>query len=346
MGIQFFWFYDILLVAIFIGIVLKCARKGFVGTLVSFLAFLVAFCVSLPLSDVISTAIYDNIVEEALVTEMNKAMGETLDGTVVKKLDTIDMSKAKVNGVKLAELTFQPDTAGRISIDLSSLDLSETGIDSIDLSMFGINGDNTDYSSLNAGTLQINQSEFEKYGVEKMVLVSVLVDKMASGTVFGGVCTAVEEMAAAVPYIMGDFSESVASGDQSALKSVVLSILETESGGFAEGIIDSMVKPVLLVPIRALIFLILFVIIIVLLSLIANGLKLVNKIPVIGSLNAFLGAVLGVAESAVTLFLICIGIQVIISLTDNSLIFLNTMTIDNSFLFRHVYYFDFLNLLG
>ena len=90
----------------------------------------------------------------------------------------------------------------------------------------------------------------------------------------------------------------------------------------------------------------LFALLMCVLNLATKALKVLNKIPVIGGVNVILGVVLGAVEAAITVFLVCIGVQVTVTLTDNSLIFLNTMTIDQTILFRHVYYFDFLNFLG
>ena len=346
MGTQFFWFFDIVLVAIAVGTIVKAARKGFVASIVGFVAIFVSFIIAFPLSDTISAAVYDNIIEDALVTEMNNTIGESIDSSVVAQLDKIEMSKATLNGYKLSDITLTPDSAGRINLDLSALNLSETGISDMDLSVFGMDSKTVDYSSINLGTVQISQSELEQYGIETMILANLLTNKISTGTLYGNICSAVEQMANSVPQLMGDFSQSINAGDQSAIKSIVLSIIEAEADDFAESILDNTVKPVLLVPVRALIFFVLFALLMFVLNLVVKALKIVNKIPVLGGLNVLLGIVLGTVEAVITIFIVCIGVQVVVTLTNNSLIFLNTMTIDQTVLFRYVYYFDFLNFLG
>lgn len=346
MGTQFFWFFDIVLVAIAVGTIVKAARKGFVASIVGFVAIFVSFIIAFPLSDTISAAVYDNIIEDALVTEMNNTIGESIDSSVVAQLDKIEMSKATLNGYKLSDITLTPDSAGRINLDLSALNLSETGISDMDLSVFGLDSKTVDYSSINLGTVQISQSELEQYGIETMILANLLTNKISTGTLYGNICSAVEQMANSVPQLMGDFSQSINAGDQSAIKSIVLSIIEAEADDFAESILDNTVKPVLLVPVRALIFFVLFALLMFVLNLVVKALKIVNKIPVLGGLNVLLGIVLGTVEAVITIFIVCIGVQVVVTLTNNSLIFLNTMTIDQTVLFRYVYYFDFLNFLG
>lgn len=345
MGTQFFWFFDIVIIAIFIGVIIKCARKGFVGTIFGFLAIFIAFLIALPLSETISNAIYDNIVKESVVKEINQTLEGTFTNRIITDLKTVDMSKAKINGREVSELNIQPDSAGRITLDLSVLDLTGTGISNIDLSPLGVDNTDIDYSSMNLGTVQITQSEIERYGLNAMLLADVVSDRIAKGTQFGSLCTVIDSVNELVPAFVGGTSDSSA-GNRSMLKNIVVSVMENDAESIAERILGTIIKPVVLVPIRALVFILLFVILMILLNLIAKALKIVNKIPIIGSVNAVLGAIVGVLEAAVVVFIVCIGVQAIINLTDNKLIFLNSMTVDRTLLFRHIYYFDFLNFLG
>lgn len=344
MGTQFFWFYDIVVIAIIIAIILKCSRKGFVSTIVGLVSVVVAFAVALSFSGVIADAVYGSYVEKALLTNIQEQFDDVLDQTVVGEINSIDMSKAKVNGKLITEITPEIDATGKYTLTLDSADFSKTGIAAADLSAFGIDKD-TNFSSVNLGTIVISQSELDEYGLQKMLLVSYLADNMTSGTLFGAVRNVTQLMAEKLPQIMTGFSNSVNNGETDKLKQIILSVIDTETGDFAQSVLDTVVKPVVLIPIRALIFVLLFVIITLILGFLTRALRIVNKIPLIGTLNSLLGAAVGVAEAAVIVFIVCIGIQVIINLTGNSLIFINTMTINETFLFKHIYNFNFLNLL-
>lgn len=346
MGTQFFWFFDIAVVILFVAFIFKGVKKGFVAEIAGLVSLAIAFVLALSLSETVSNAIYENIIKDVVTEEINNQISSAIENSLVSQINSIDMSKAKVNSRELSEISSQPDSAGKVSIDLSHLDLSETGISDIDLSAFGITNDTFDYSSVNLGTVVMNADEVKEHGVDKIIVASLLTDNLIHGTAFGSICGAVEDMAETIPSLMSGISESVESGDKSVIKNIVLSILDAPTDDFARSITDNMIKPVLLVPIRALIFTVLFIVITIILNLIVKVLKGVNKIPLIGGINKILGAVSGAAEGIIIIFVICIFIQVIISLSDNSLIFLNTMTIDETYIFHKIYYFEFLNFLA
>ena len=339
MGTQFFWIFDIAIAAIFVGFIFLGIRKGLVSTIVSTVSLVLAFIISLPASDFIANEIYENMIKNAVSDEINDQISAVIDGTLIAEIKKVDMSRAKINGREFSSLDIQIDSSGKYSLDLSNLDLTGTGIEDIDLSALGITDDSIDFSSVNLGTLVLTADDINTYGTEKVVLATVISDNISNGTAFGSIASAVEKMADSIPVILSDVSESVTSGDRSVISEVVLSILDADTDDFARAITDNMVKPVLLVPMRALIFIVLFVIIAIMLSIIAKLLKLVNRIPLVGNINKILGAVIGAAEAAVVILLVCIFIQVIVVLSENELIFLNTMTIDETFIFQKIYYF-------
>lgn len=345
MGTQFFWFFDVAVIALLLVFFFKGIHKGLVSILISFLAMVAAFVIALPVSGVIADSIYNNMVKDAVSEEVNNQISSVVKDTVIGELNTVDMSRAKINGKALSEISTTDDSTGKITLDLSRLDLSDTGMDKIDLTAFGIS-ESFDYSSVNLGSVEISASDREEYGVEKTVLALVLSDNISRGTAFGSISNAVEKMAAALPSFMSGVSESVTSGDKNIIKDIVISILDADTDDFAGAITDNIVKPVVLVPMRALIFLILFVIILIVLGLAAKLMKGINKIPLIGGINKILGAAAGLIQGAVVIFLICIFIQVVIALSGNELIFLNTMTIDETFVFKKIYNFEFLDLIS
>lgn len=345
MGTELFWFFDLAVIALLIIFLYKGFRKGFVSILIGFVAMVVAFVIALPISGAIADGIYDNVVKNAVSDEINSKLESVLSNSVVSDLKKVDMKKAKINGKELSSVTFTPNNMGIVTLDLTKLDLSETGIDNADLSAFGIDDKTVNYSSVNLGSVEITATERENYGIEKMILASVLTDNFLKGEAFSAINEALDKMSDHLPSFMSDIADSVSSGDKEMIHKVMLCAINTDTGSFSEAITDSMVKPVLLVPMRALIFLVLFVIILLILSLAAKMLKGINHIPLVGGINKLLGAVAGFVQGAVVIFLVCIFVQVVISLSGNELIFLNTMTIDKTFFFQKVYYFDFINFM-
>lgn len=345
MGTELFWFFDLAVIALLIIFLYKGFRKGFVSILIGFVAMVVAFVIALPISGAVADGIYNNVVKNAVSDEINSKLESVLSDSVISDLKKVEMKKAKINGKELSSVTFTPNNMGIITLDLTKLDLSETGIDKADLSAFGIDDKTVNYSSVNLGSVEITATEREDYGIEKMILASVLTDNILKGEAFSAINEALDKMSDQLPSFMSGIADSVSSGDKEIIHKIMLCTINTDTGSFSEAITDSMVKPVLLVPMRALIFLVLFVIILLILNLAAKMLKGINHIPLVGGINKLLGALAGFAQGAVVIFLVCIFVQVVISLSGNELIFLNTMTIDKTFLFQKVYYFDFINFM-
>ncbi len=346
MGTELFWFFDLAVIALLVIFLYKGFRRGFVSVLIGFAAMVLAFVIALPVSGVLADKIYDNVVKEAVSDEINNKLDSVLNDNVINNLNKINMDKAKINGKELSTVNFTPNNAGKITIDLTKLDLSGTGIDKVDLSAFGINNSTVNYSSVNLGSVEISAAERENYGIEKIILASVLTENIAKGDAYSAITDSLNHMSEYLPSFMSGIADSVSSGDKEIIKNIMLCVINTNTGSFSEAITNTMVKPVLLVPMRALIFLILFVIILLILNIAARLLKGINRIPLVGGINKLLGAAAGVAQGAVVIFLVCIFVQVVISLSGNELIFLNTMTIDKTYMFQKIYYFDYINFMA
>lgn len=345
MGTEFFWFYDVVIVAIIVGIVIKCGKRGFLSSVASLLALVVAFAAALPLSGVISDAIYDGFVKGQLEKSIEESLDGVLDETVVSDISKIDTSKIVINQKPITEISLTPDASGKVKADLMVVDFSQTGIEDVDLTMFGL-GKDTDFSQINLGTLVISKQQLEDYGLPKIVLAATLSAKLSEGSAFAPVCKVAEYISQTLPQMMSGYGASVESGDKSVIRDLMLSVINTDSGTISDSILSTIVRPVITVPVRALVFIALFVLLLVLLRFVSKLLRVVNKIPLVGTVNSILGAVLGVAEAAVVIFIVCIGVQVLVNMTGNSLIAINTEVIDSTLLFKHIYYFDFLDFLA
>ena len=72
---------------------------------------------------------------------------------------------------------------------------------------------------------------------------------------------------------------------------------------------------------------------------------MINKIPVIGKANALAGALAGLCEGIIAVFVICLVTRFIVSLCGGNAILFNQTAIDSTFIFKRVYEVDFLNFL-
>jgi len=338
MGLQFFWFYDILIVAIFLAVVYRCTRAGFASVLVSFAGIFLAFAFALMLSAPIANAVYDSAVKPGVVEKIDYSENETSMSTAFDTLRNTDMSKAVIRGQSMEEFTasLEPDESGKVHMDLTNVDLSRTGIMSGNLEFFGIN-DISDFNALNLGRVDISPSMYANNEVHDIILARAVSQQIANKAHANH-----EQLNGILDSTIPGFSR-VATGSTDLISMLIIGIINSESDSLYSAIDDNLVKPVLIVPIRTLLFVIIFAIVSIVVSFVAKALRIINKIPILGRLNSLLGGVLGSVRAVVVIFMVCLGVRVLISLTSNNILILNTMTIDETYIFQYFYYLRFLN---
>ncbi|MDR2533023.1 MAG: CvpA family protein [Oscillospiraceae bacterium] len=344
MGTQFSWFYDLLVIAIILGVTFRCFKRGFVSTVVSLVAVIAAFLAGLFLSGVLASAIYNGIIRQNALNHINKSLENMIDTEPLVMLSSLDLSKIILNetdnsgevirSFPLSEIDLTPDTVGNIDIDLGNVDLSGTGIDELNLAFWGLTSE--DLSGVDAGRAIITSAELANSELEALVLAKVLANTMQNGAEYDAVADAAAAVGNFIPQVSGNFSGGVSE----AVTQVIVTIIESGSGGITAALLDNLIAPVIMIPLRTLIFFILFVIICLVLSFTAKKLAVVNRIPLVGTFNSILGGVTGLLKSAVIILLVCISLNILITITGNDIIFLNTMTIEESVIFRHIYNFD------
>lgn len=343
MGTDFFWFYDVILAAILIGMLFVGAKKGFVRMVLSLAAFVASFVVALLISDGVSTWVYDSFISQPLEQSISASINDTLGENVVTQLGKIDMDKAKINGKSLDSLDLKPDKAGKVTVNLNNVNLSNTGISKVDLTSFGIDK-SVDYSKINLGSVQLYESDIDKYGLENMLLTEVLSQNLKNSDVAESVNDIIAQVSEAVP-ALGLEGKTIDDIDSGLVNNVVVSVVKS-SGNPGKAILDNVAKPVILVPLRTVIFVILFFLVFIILSIIIKATSVVNKLPVIGKLNSLLGGVLGLVQGLVIVFIVVIIAHMAVAISNNTLIFLNEMTINKSYAFSWVYNFSFLDFLN
>ena len=344
MGTSFFWFYDIVLLAIVAGVTFRSVKKGGVGVIISTLAVIIAFIVAFAASNAISGAVYTNYIEEPLMNYIDETVDNVLNENSINELEKIDMSKAVVGGQFLGGMELKPDSSGEITLDLSDIDLTETGMENADLTVFGI-GEGFDYSLVKVGNVEISASELENRSLETIVLARVLTTNIESGELFTAFKAVSEKITDSLPLAFGDYAKKITDGNSDAIYNLILSVMDMGYENHGKAIISNIIDPIVIIPLRIILFLIIFTIIAIALEALANASKIINRIPVISSANELLGGILGFLKAAIIIFVICIGIQFLISVTDDSLVFINTGTIQETIFFKHIYNLDLINLL-
>lgn len=343
MGTQFFWVYDVTALAVVIAVAFRCWKKGAAAAILSFAALLVALAAAVALSGTAADAVYTAAIREPLSDYISEQVDGAVGDNLLSQLNGVDMSKAYVNGKSISGLNVEVDTSGRTTLDISVIDMSETGIDAVDLSLFGIDGSTTDFAAISIGLVQFSQAELDDYGIEELILAKMLTVNVQQGSVFSVLCGVSDKISEVMPLTFGNYSEEVNAGKSDALYKLVLGIVTAGSQKTGDAVLGAVIDPIVKVPLRALIFIAIFAIIMILAEIVSNLLRIINKIPVLGGVNAFLGGILGTAEGLLICVIISICIQVLIALTGDTLIFINTLTIDRTFLFRYIYNLEFIN---
>lgn len=131
---------------------------------------------------------------------------------------------------------------------------------------------------------------------------------------------------------------------ESNIRSVVDVFLNGNRADTATAVEQMLVAPAVKMLLRGIIWVLSMFILIVVAKYIAGLFERVNEIPIIGSVNVLAGAALGLIEGAVILYLISQVVRFIIYLTGDSLMFLNSTTVAQTYVFKYIYSFDITSL--
>ena len=344
MGTSFFWFYDIVLLAVIAGVTFRSMKKGGVGVIISTASIVIAFIAAFIGSRAISESLYNSYIKEPLTGYIDEQIDNVIGDNIITDIGKVDMSKAVISGKFLNTIELKPNSSGKIILDLSDIDLTETGMENADFKVFGID-ENFDYSLVKVGNVEITERELKNNSIESIVLARVLTSNIKSGEIFTAFEAIGKKLSEAVPFVFDHYSAEIADGDSNIIYNLVLSVIDFSYETRSEAILSNIVDPIIVTPLRIVLFLLIFTIAAIVLEAIANATKIINHIPVLSSVNEFIGGALGLIKAILILLIICIAVQFLISVTNDSLVFINTYTIDKTLFFKYIYNFDLINFI-
>jgi uncharacterized membrane protein required for colicin V production len=356
MGTEFFWMYDAVVVLIVLETGFSGYKNGILKSVSGLVAMIVAVIISWVASPILAEFSYDTFIDGKITQRINTEFDKVTDKVSIIDLGKIDMSKALFNGKSVGELDFSPDTAGNVVLDMTNVNLSKTGIKNLDMYNFGLSPE-TDYNNLNAGKIIINENELVKVNgktpeetetyEENLVLSKLLANTLLKSLAeydspMKSELETIKNTANIISEFVPQFSKGRDKTGTDALSSVIFVLREATSNqintNFGHIISEKLVKPVAVSAIKVLIFFVIFVIISVILYFIVTRLvDFINYVPVVGSMNKFLGLLLGFAEALVVIFVLSALLEFIITITGNEVVAFNTFTIERTYLFRHFY---------
>lgn len=347
MGSEFFWFYDILIVGLIAAFIYKGVSKGAVGVIVSTVSLVAAFLIAYIGSSTISVLIYESAIEKPVQEYIEENIDDLVEIENIKGISELDLGKIKIKDSYLSGYNVEFAGKETLIIDLSKIDISETGAPSADLSSFGIKGSGFKYDDIKVGSTEISKADYDKYGIEKIVLAHVLTTTIRDGgDIYEAVHNVADEISKNIAFVSDTLGDDIINSANGAMYKLIISLIHFENQDIEKIILDEIINPVVMTPLKVIVFILLFIIALIVLNVIANASQILNKIPLVSSMNKGLGGILGFAEAVVVVLIICIMVKFAISLGGSSLVFLNMETIENTIIFKHIYGIDVLGLLS
>ncbi len=124
--------------------------------------------------------------------------------------------------------------------------------------------------------------------------------------------------------------------DFSGVEASLDGAVNLESSKIAAVVESSVIRPVVEPLLQTVIFIAALIILMLVVTLLAKGSKAFNRVPVIGGINSFLGALMGIINGGVLLCAAAAVISLIISAKGDSQ-YLSADIISNTYLFKWIY---------
>lgn len=341
MGTEFAFAFDIAVIVIVAVFAFVGLKRGFAKVVLGLISTIAAFTVAMLLSAPIADGVYKNFIEKPIEEQLDSTANETFGELKMGDISEIDFDKVKVNGVEANEIKI--DYAGRRKavLDFTKIDLSETGLKREDLVKIGIT-DDVNLSALNSKPAELTMDDIEKYGVGRIAVAQYIAVKIVALPKMKDFNSLAEKVGKYLPSISGSAGSDTIG--VSAARSVTLKMFEMRVS-FKDAVMNGILKPNCTLMIRTIAFVVIFILVNIILRVITTASKLINKIPVIGKVNSVLGLVLGLVEGVFAVFVVCLVIRFVVSISSANSILFNQSAIDSTFLFKTFYNFDFLNFI-
>lgn len=131
-------------------------------------------------------------------------------------------------------------------------------------------------------------------------------------------------------------------GGQEQLAAEIQQNINSTTDSLGTVIADTVVGPITISLIQMISCLLILAICVIIIKILASMFKRIYAIPIIGTVNAFLGAGIGILQAAVILYILALICSIVVSVTANELSWLNTGIIDLTYLFKYFYNFQIL----
>ncbi len=129
------------------------------------------------------------------------------------------------------------------------------------------------------------------------------------------------------------------------LSDKIVEVYTTDITAFSREITETVVKPAVISAISAVAFVVLFIILSLVCALLAKSLKLVNKLPLLGGLNSFLGGVLGALKGLIIVVVLNWLLVALVGDSGNLFGVITPKTIESSLIMKNLAVINPLNII-
>lgn len=341
MGEKFAFAFDIAVIVILAVFAFVGLKRGFAKVVLGLVSTAVAFACAMMFSGPIAEGVYGKFIEKPVEEQLDSAVNSVFTELKLGDIANIDFSKVKIGSTTANDVELNYAGTRKAVVDLSKLDLYDTGITTEALNKIGITGD-INLRVLNAKTAEFTMDDVDKYGLGKLATAQYIAVNLMQQPQFESFNNIAETISKYLPRLSG--SSLTESTGVSAVRAIVLKMFDTNDS-FKDAVMNGIVRPNCTLLIKTIAFGVIFFLVNLILRIITAAAKLANKIPVIGKVNAVLGLVLGALEGLVAVFVVCLATRLVVSIGSANSILFNQTAIDSTFLFKIFYNFDFLNFL-
>ncbi len=341
MGSQFAIAFDLISIAIVVLMLFAGWRRGLANMLLGFAAAIVAFAAAMLLSMPIAEAVYNSYVEEPLTEKIDEAVDNSFSSLSLDSFSEVEFESVFISGTAADKIV--PDYLGRDNavVDLTNVDFSTIGLNVEDLEFLGLEP-TFNLSSVNLKTAEFSKADVEKHGLGKLAVSQfIAVSMIEKGDLkeFNKFIELIDSYIPGKTALTGSDSITV-----SYVRKLVLEMMDSKES-LRNTVMTSFVRPNCVIVIRTAAFVLIYAIVFAIMKFIASASKLIDKIPVVGDINSLLGGIAGAVEGILIVFIFCLVARLAVSMLDGNAMIFNQETIDKTFVFKHIYEFDFLNFL-
>lgn len=140
----------------------------------------------------------------------------------------------------------------------------------------------------------------------------------------------------ALPTYLSGAAEALLSDGLEAVDNA-LGTLTSDPGSVARYVETTLIRPSVIDIVRLVLYMVVFAVATLLIRIVVQIVRPINRIPVVGTLNRLLGAVLGLGQAALLLYILALVVRILIIVSGDGMIFFNQASVDKTILFRLFY---------